>query len=168
VLAVEDIGPILASDSVAAMAFVPDGFEVPRALDGDGFRLRPLGPEHTESDLAAWSSSIAHVLDTPGFAGWGWPPVEGMSADANRADLEAHARDFAARTGFTYTVLAPDADEVLGCVYVYPPRDGQPVDAVVRSWVRADVAELDRVLWETVSAWLRDAWPFERVGYAAR
>jgi hypothetical protein len=30
------------------------------------------------------------------------------------------------------------------------------------------VAGLDPVLWETVSAWLRDAWPFERVDYAAR
>jgi hypothetical protein len=150
------------------MAFVPDGFEVPRTLDGDGFRLRPLGPEHNESDLAAWSSSIEHVRATPGFAGRDWPPVDGMPPESNRADLEGHARDFTARTGFTYTVLAPASDEVLGCVYIYPPRDGAGADATVSSWVRADVAELDRVLWETVSAWLRDAWPFERVDYAAR
>jgi hypothetical protein len=150
------------------MAFVPDGFEAPRELDGDGFRLRPLGPQHNESDLAAWTSSIAHIHATPGFVGRDWPPVGGMTAAANRADLEAHASDFAARTGFTYTVLAPDADEVIGCVYIYPPHEGEAIDATVRSWVREDVAELDRAVWAAVSAWLRAAWPFERVDYAAR
>jgi hypothetical protein len=150
------------------MAFVPAGFEVPTALDGDGFRLRPLGPEHNASDLSAWSSSIDHIRATPGFVDRDWPPPDGMPAEENLADLEGHARDFAERTGFTYTVLAPESDEVLGCVYIYPPHHGEPADATVRSWVRADVPELDRALWETVSRWLREAWPFERVDYAAR
>ena len=47
-----------------------------------------------------------------------------MPAAQNLADLEQHAVDFAARTGFTYTVLPPDGPdtaEVLGCVYIYPP-----------------------------------------------
>ena len=65
-----------------------------------------------------------------------------MSLEENHADLERHARDFAERAGFTYTVLAPDGDDVLGCVYIYPSRDERH-DADVRSWVRADVAELD-------------------------
>ena len=44
-----------------------------------------------------------------------------MSLEENLADLERHARDFADRTGFTYSVL--DGDDVIGCVYVYPSRD---------------------------------------------
>jgi hypothetical protein len=153
------------------MPFVPPEFDVPRALDAPRFRLRPLGPEHNDSDRAAWQGSLEHVRATPGFDGLDWPPPEGMSAESNRADLEGHARDFAERTGFTYTVLDPDVDEVLGCVYIYPPRErdsDDDVDAVVRSWVRGDVPELDRELWATVSTWLREAWPFERVRYAAR
>jgi len=35
----------------------------------------------------------------------------------NLGDLERHARDFAERRGFTYTVLG--AGEVIGCVYIY-------------------------------------------------
>jgi hypothetical protein len=68
-----------------------------------------------------------------------------MSLAENLGDLERHAHDYEQRTGFTYTVLAPDADEVLGCVYIYPSRD-EGHDADVRSWVRADVAELDGAL----------------------
>jgi hypothetical protein len=126
-----------------------------------------LGPEHNAADHAAWSASIDHVRATPGFHGREWPPVDGMSLEENLADLERHARDFAERVGFTYTVLAPDGDDVLGCVYIYPSRDERH-DAAVSSWVRADVAELDAVLHAAVSRWLADAWPFTAVDYADR
>ena len=67
--------------------------------------LEPLGVEHNESDYDAWSSSIRHILATPGFEGSSWPHE--MTLEENRRDLERHADDFAARTGFTYTVLDP-------------------------------------------------------------
>jgi hypothetical protein len=89
-----------------------------------------------------------------------------MSLAQNLGDLERHRRDYEARTGFTYTVLAPD-DEVLGCVYIYPSRDERH-DADVRSWVRADVAELDAELHAAVSRWLASDWPFTAVDYAER
>jgi hypothetical protein len=40
--------------------------------------------------------------------------------------------DFAERTGFTYAVLDA-ADDVVGCVYLYPAEDGEH-DVHVRSW----------------------------------
>ena len=126
-----------------------------------------LGPEHNVADHAAWSASIDHIRATPGFHGREWPPVDGMSLEENLADLERHARDFAERVGFTYTVLAPDGEDVLGCLYIYPARDERH-DAAVSSWVRADVAELDAVLHAAVSRWLADAWPFTAVDYADR
>jgi hypothetical protein len=147
--------------------FVPGGFDVPRGLTAEHFRLEPLGPQHNESDHAAWMSSIEHVRATPGYEGHDWPPPDGMSPEANRADLEAHARDFEDRTGFTYTVLEPGAGAVIGCVYIYPARDGGG-GAHVRSWVRSDRAPLDAELHAAVSAWLAADWPFERVLYAAR
>ena len=147
--------------------FVPDDFEAPRGLRTDAFRLVPLGAEHNERDHAAWTSSIEHIRATPGFAGRDWPPPEGMTLARNRADLEQHARDFAERSGFTYSVLEPDGDDVLGCVYIYPARDGEH-DADVRSWVRASAAHLDAPLHAAVSGWLAERWPFERVAYAPR
>lgn len=145
--------------------FVPEGFSPPAGLDGPGFRLEPLGPEHNEQDHAAWSGSMAHISATPGFEGRRWPHP--MSADQNLEDLRRHRRDFEARTGFTYTVLLPGTDEVIGCVYIYPLADGEP-GADVRSWVTEGHAELDVPLYDAVSTWLASDWPFARVEYAAR
>lgn len=147
-----------------AKAFVPDEFEVPRELATPQFRLEPLGPEHNEEDYEAWTSSIEHIRATPGFSIGRWP-VPGMTPEENLADLRRHAHDFAQRSGFTYTVLDAGSGRVIGCVYIYPSREHVGVTDV-RSWVRADRADLDPVLREAVSAWLTTRWPFERVAYA--
>jgi len=146
--------------------FVPADFAVPEGLVAEGFRLEPLGPEHNDADHAAWTSSMEHIRATPGFAGRDWPHE--MTLEQNLGDLQRHAEDFAARRGFTYTVLS-STSEVIGCVYIYPPREPNPAhDVQVSSWVRADHADLDPVLYEAVSAWLGSDWPFESVGYATR
>ncbi|MDT5212593.1 MAG: hypothetical protein QOK18_832 [Mycobacterium sp.] len=150
-------------------SFVPADFVVPLELVGPGFRLIPLGPEHNAADYAAWTGSMGHIRVTPGFEDRPWPHE--MPVEQNLTDLEQHAVDFAERTGFTYTVLlpdAPDAREVIGCVYIYPPDAGEPGDASVRSWVRADHAALDGVLYAAVRDWLARAWPFDSIEYAAR
>jgi hypothetical protein len=150
------------------MSFVPDDFVVPRSLVGDGFWLEPLGPEHNEGDYRAWTSSISHIRATPGFEGRSWPAP--MTLPENLGDLERHAADFAARSGFTYTVRAVGSEEIIGCVYIYPlASEGSGTSgADVRSWVSADRAALDVPLYEAVSAWLRSAWPFSAVSYAPR
>lgn len=147
------------------VGFVPDDFEVPRSPACAEFRLEPLGPEHNEGDYRAWTSSIPHIRATPGFADRSWPTP--MTPAENLGDLERHASDFAARSGFTYTVRAAGSDEIIGCVYIYPAASGDSM-ADVRSWVSADRAPLDVVLYEAVSQWLRSAWPFTAVRYAAR
>jgi hypothetical protein len=147
--------------------FVPASFEPPVSLDHVAFRLRPLGPEHNLPDYAAWSSSIDHIRSTPGFTGQGWPHP--MTLEENLGDLIRHAEDFEARTGFTYTVLAPDEEHatVIGCVYIYP-SERAGYDARVRSWVRSADAHLDAHLYRAVADWLEAAWPFEHVDYAIR
>ncbi len=152
--------------------FVPADFPVPDGLAAAQFRLEPLGPQHNTADYAAWTASIDHIQATPGFAGTGWPVP--MSLADNLRDLERHAQDFAQRRGFTYTVLSIGAGDVIGCVYIYPRRDAGPGgstgagQARVRSWVRADHAELDPVLYRTVLAWLEQHWPFQSIDYAPR
>jgi hypothetical protein len=145
-----------------AKLFVPDDFEAPAELALPGMRLEPLGPEHNERDHEAWSSSIDHIRATPGFLESSWPHP--MSLEENLGDLERHAADFAARRGFTYSVLDPDTDEVIGCVYIYPSKD-EDHDVRVESWVRASRAELDTALVHAASDWLDADWPFSRVDY---
>jgi hypothetical protein len=162
-------GPACRDDARRTIAhvndFVPPDFDVPLRLETSEFVLEPLGPEHNEQDYDAWTSSLEHIRTTPGFRGSSWPRE--MTLDENRGDLQRHADDFRARTGFTYTVLDPGSSRVIGCVYIYPARDGDD-GATVRSWVRASHAQLDAPLWRAVSEWLATDWPFARVRYAPR
>ncbi|HET8739783.1 MAG TPA: N-acetyltransferase [Acidimicrobiia bacterium] len=142
--------------------FVPSDFEPPTTFESDGFRLEPLGPAHNDRDYAAWTSSMEHIHATPGE--WGsWPRP--MTKEENLADLERHARDFEARTGFTYSVL--DGDDVIGCLYIYPDKKGDS-EAYVSSWVTASRAEMDVAVWRAVSDWLSADWPFRSFRYADR
>lgn len=159
-----------------APAFVPAGFVVPRHLRGPGFVLAPLGPEHNDSDHAAWSGSVEHIHATPGFTAALWQSDEWpypMSLEQNLADLQMHAREFEAREAFAYTVLADHGAagtiDVIGCVYVDPDPDAtvQPA-AMVRCWVRADRADLDPMLAATVAEWLQRDWLFAAVRFPGR
>jgi hypothetical protein len=150
---------------VAQRPFVPSGFVVPLAFATERFRLEPLGPQHNDFDYEAWTSSVEHIHTTPGWETSSWP--DDLSLEDNLRDLQAHADDFANRTGFTYTVLDPATGDVLGCVYVYPDATDRH-EARVRSWVRATRPELDVELWRAITDWLADEWPFERVAYADR
>lgn len=147
--------------------FVPDGFVPPTQLLAPLFRLEPLGPQHNDADLAAWSSSVEHIRATPGYPDGNWPPLEGMSLEANEADLTRHAADFAARTGFTFTVLDPDDNDVIGCVYLYPTASPD-YDVTVQSWVTAANADLDEPLADAVALWLAADWPWDRVDRCGR
>src|SRR5262249_11873043 len=71
--------------------FVPEDFVAPDGLIARDFRLTPLGPQHNEADYAAWTSSVDHIRETPGFRTGNWPRE--MSLADNFRDLERHARD---------------------------------------------------------------------------
>jgi hypothetical protein len=145
------------------MGFVPDDFDVPTTFDGPGFHLEPLAPVHNERDHEAWMSSIDHIRATPGMQMRDWPAP--MSLDENMGDMEMHWAEFEDRTAFTYSIL--DGDDVIGCVYIYPDKAGE-YDAHVRSWVRESRAEMDAVVWRSLSEWLISGWPFASIRYAER
>jgi hypothetical protein len=142
--------------------FVPTDFEVPLTFNGPGFHLEPLGPVHNERDHEAWMTSIEHIRATPGMERRDWPAP--MTLAENLTDLEMHAKEFADRGSFTYSAL--DGDTVIGCVYIYPGRDDH--DADVRSWVRYSRSDMDLVVWQALSEWLDEKWPFRSFSYATR
>jgi hypothetical protein len=145
-----------------AEPFIPADFDVPLAFAGPGFYLEPLGPMHNQRDHEAWMSSIDHIRATPGMEERDWPAP--MTLEENMADMEMHARHFADRAGFTYSIL--DHDDVIGCVYIYPAEAGD--GAKVSSWVRESRAEMDTIVWRTLSDWLGEQWPFRSIAYAPR
>ena len=145
------------------MPFVPDDFEVPVSFQGPGFHLEPLAPVHNERDHVAWMSSIEHIRATPGMPMPDWPAP--MSLEANMSDMELHWGEFVDRTAFAYSIL--DGDQVIGCVYVDPDEEGD-YDADVCSWVTASRADMDAVVWRTLSEWLSTDWPFTSIKYTPR
>jgi hypothetical protein len=160
------------------MKFTADVEEAPRRLADLVIwrhvayrRIASCAPP-AERSLATSAEGPARAVTTraAGWSGVGlcaggpdWPVP--MSLEENHKDLESHARDFRERSGFTYTIL--DGDEVIGCVYIYPPRR-EGFDAKLRSWVRASRAAMDEPVWRLLSAWLATEWPFERLDFAPR
>lgn len=161
--------PTKAMDRITSMSvmtdndFVPPDFQVPNGLTRGELELVPLGPEHNEQDYKAWTSSMDHIRRTPGWADYPWPYP--MSLNDNLNDLVQHAEDFRRRMGFTYTAMTDG--ELVGCVYIYPSKNGRGW-ATVRSWVRHDRADLDKVLYAMVCDWLKEEWPFESLEYSPR
>jgi len=144
------------------VTLVPPYFPFPAGHECAGDRLEPLGPEHNESDYAAWTSSVDHIRSLPEWPDGDWPDPSMTPAD-NLGDLQRHRRDFLDRRGFTYTVLAADGD-VAGCVYLYPDRHSG-TDAEVSSWLRVDHAGREAEFRAAVQRWVADAWPFRTWTY---
>jgi hypothetical protein len=151
------------------------------------FVLEPLGPQHNERDHVAWMTSIEHIHATPGFSPAqsgddSWPMA--MTLDQNMGDLQLHAAEFAAGEAYAYSVIDPATHDVIGCVYIDPDidpdidtsdshidtsgSDNEAAQAVVRSWVRVDRAELDAPLAGAVADWLQRAGVFRSVRWPGR
>jgi hypothetical protein len=138
---------------------VPDGFEVPRGLEHERFRLRKLTIDDVVKDFEAINERVDHEgVPQPPF-------VDTVSL--NLVDLGWHQKEFDLRRSFAYTVVTRDESRVLGCVYLNP---SETHDARVRLWVRRSAFEdgLDPVLEGAVREWVATCWPFERVTFQER
>jgi hypothetical protein len=148
------------------MGFLPEEFTPPAPLETHQFRLTLLAPKHCDSDYAAWTSSMDFIRTLPGWAGSKWPYP--MTIEDNLRDCETHLSRSTAGLDFAYTVLLPDRDEVIGCVYFMPTRPPRAGSVHVRSWVTAEQSALDKPLHDAVDSWLSDEWPWSDVEYASR
>jgi hypothetical protein len=75
-----------------------------------------------------------------------------LDARGDLADLRRHAEVFTRHAGFTFTVLNPVDNDVIGCTYLYPSAS-TAWDVTVQYWVRADRANLDGPLADAVARW---------------
>ena len=145
---------------------VPDGFEVPERLEGDGFHLRPLTIHDLVKDFDAVMASADRLVGAMDPAD-AWP--RGLTLEEDLIDLAWHQREFTLRHSFAFTVMSPDESTCLGCAYLYP-TGVEGYDAVAFYWVRtSEVAGgLDGRLGTAWRAWLADRWPFARVAFPGR
>src|SRR3546814_2344598 len=76
-----------------------------------------------------------------GEAWGGWPPAA-MTLEQDREDLAHHEREIAAHESFNYALLDAAETELLGCVYIDPPRDPDVDGEAVVSWWVVDALGL--------------------------
>jgi hypothetical protein len=148
------------------LPLVPDNFDVPKLVQTDRLRLRPLTIHDAVKDFDAVVTSEER-LRTVYEPGGDWP--SGLTLEQNIIELGWHQAEFQLRTSFAYTVVSLDEAEVLGCVYIYPSLKDE-YDAEITLWVRQSrvAEELDQHLFETVEPWIAEVWPFEKPAYPGR
>ena len=146
---------------------VPKDFEVPVLLETDRYRIRPISVHDVVRDYDAVMTSVERLRGIFGPES-SWPPPD-LSFTQDLVDLGWHHKEFQRRSSFAYVVMNLEETSQLGCVYVYPSsRSGW--DAEVHLWVRdlPDADELDADLYRTVTGWVTEAWPFEKVAFPGR
>ena len=157
---------LLLDPAMYNLPLVPDDFDVPKWVQTDRLRLRPLTIHDAVSDFDAVITSEER-LRTVYDPGGDWP--SSLTLEQNIIELGWHQTEFQLRTSFAYTVVSLDETEVLGCVYIYPSMKDE-YDAEITLWVRQSrVAEgLDLHLFETVESWIAEVWPFKKSAYPGR
>ena len=146
---------------------VPDDFEVPESLQGDGFRLSMLTIHDTFKDYDAVMSSRENLTSVFGsHTEW---PSEDLSIEQDMIDLGWHNKEFQTKTSFVYKVTSLYESKYYGCVYIYPPVKPEN-DVTIYMWVRKSEANtgLDGKLFSTVKDWISKEWPFKSVAYPGR
>jgi hypothetical protein len=151
---------------VYSRPLVPDDFVVPERLEGAGFHLRMLTIHDLVKDYDAVMTSadrlVGHMDPDDD-----WPL--GLTLEEDLVDLGWHQREFTLRHSFAYTVMSPDEQTCLGCVYLLP-TGAAGFAAQAFYWVRtSEVAGgLEERLGAAVRTWLAAAWPFSRVAFPGR
>jgi hypothetical protein len=146
---------------------VPPDFDVPQVLETGKFRLRMLTIHDAVKDYDAVMTSLGHLQGVFG-PGSTWPS-EDLTLEENLIDMGWHQREFQIRSSSAYTVVNLDESRCLGCLYI-DPTDRAGYDAEVHMWVRKSEFDkgLDHDLFDAVSAWIGEEWPFENVAYPGR
>jgi len=147
--------------------FVPDEFDVPTTVEFPNFVFKPLDEAATDLDYDAVMSSREDLTRIFGSDDE-WPAAD-LSWEQNRQDLRKHSNLFIKRTSFAWTVLTPDLQRCIGCVYFYWPLLAD-YDATVYLWVRSDELKngLDAKLEAVVKLWLTNEWPFKKPAFPGR
>lgn len=159
-------------------AFTDVDGPIPDELRTAEFVLRPITAEDTEKDYAAVMEARQH-LRLWEQSTW---PADDFTVEDNRTDVVDMATRHAARRAFSYTVLDPQGDECLGCVYLFPTSATfltkarvtaiagaawADVEVVAYFWVRASrmATGMDERLLSALRAWLTEVWGFTGAVY---
>jgi len=150
-------------------ALVDKEFKISQQLKTARFVIRMLTVNDVIKDYEAVMTSVDHLRKTMPFGpDHRWPTHE-LTLEQDLIDLGWHQKEFQNRTSFAYTVMSPDEQRCMGCVYLYPSPN-VCYDAMIIMWVRQSelAGGLDEYLYASVKDWISKKWPFENPGYPGR
>ncbi|MEP0132819.1 MAG: GNAT family N-acetyltransferase [Eudoraea sp.] len=146
--------------------FVPKDFKVPDTLENQHLRIRMLTVNDVVKDYDAVMTSIDHLQKMYPLSSW---PTKDLTFEQDLIDLGWHQKEFQMRNSFAYTVVSLDESEVIGCLYINPTTKGD-YDTSITMWIRSSKLDdgLDKILFNSVKAWIQETWPFKKVAYPGR
>lgn len=161
------------------VAMIPTGRRVPEELVHPLFVATPLVVDLAELDHAAYCASPAVIV---AHSAGRWPTTD-FSVAEDRALIADHQADHASRRAFAFSLLTPERDAALGCLYVNPLREylsradaqGHAVETLrepagmVSFWVHQEQQKtgLPEAVVAAVSAWLTEDWPLATCWFRA-
>lgn len=147
--------------------FLPADFIIPEVHENEHFRIRMLTVNEVVKDYDAVMTSIDRIKGVFGPDS-DWPSTD-LTFEQDLIDLGWHQKEFQRRSSFAYTVMTPDENQCLGCVYIYPSNK-KDFDAEAYLWVRESAFRdgLEPILYNIVKEWLKKDWPFQSVAYPGR
>jgi hypothetical protein len=144
---------------------LPHGFEAPISISEEQFYLEPLAPKHNDIDYDAWHSSVTELQGIFG-PGNEWPR-ENYSKEQNLEDLERHYQEFVDKYAFAYTILNPDKEQCIGCLYIRPTTVAA-FETHVDFWFRSSYKHLEEPFFQWLKAWLKSNWGFSAIAFPGR
>ena len=147
--------------------FLPVDFRIPEVVENQLFRIRMLTVNDVVKDYEAVMTNIDRIIGVFGPDS-DWPPKD-LILEQDLIDLGWHQKEFQRRSSFAYTVMTPDEDQCLGCVYIYPSGK-EDIDAETYFWVSESAFKdgLEPILHNRIKIWLEKDWPFRGVVYPGR
>jgi len=143
-----------------------EGFSIPPRWEGEHIMLVSAAPQWVEMDFAAVIASrkkLKHLFGPTDS----WPP-EGLDITANYADLAWHEKEFQARRSFAYHLLNHEANQCLGCLYIYPTAS-RDHDAEAYLWSHIELdTPLANLIESEVIDWVIHEWPFFKIAWPGR
>lgn len=148
-----------------AHPFIPDSFVPPKKVSTSHFSFTVLDEQvaKVDHDLVMTNQPRLQGIFGPNSD---WPKAS-MTLEENIASLAVHKEEFKSRVAFAYAVYIRDGGKYIGSVYIDPSQSSD-FDCNVYLWVGVEDIALDNLLYQTVTHWLKTAWPFTKLAFPGR
>lgn len=146
-----------------AETLVPADFNIPQQVVLSRLKLLKVDPAYAEQDHQALMAARKQIRQDLG-SDW---PADNLTLAENKTSLMNDLNAFNQRSNFTYHLLEPASDRVLGCLYISQSSSAQ-YQASVYYWLIPELYQspLHQTIRADIKKWLSTSWPFTKVDYS--